>query len=243
MTPKSHEVALLQYTSGSTGNPKGVPLTHGNLLTNIWAIGKGFGAGDGDVMVSWLPLYHDMGLIGMCLVSFVHGLPLVLMAPDEFLSRPVRWLRAFSRYRGTMTAAPNFAYAICAKKIEDADLEGVDLSTWRLALNGAEPVVPSTVRAFTERFQVHGFREAAMFPAYGLAEGHSGRELYSLEPRNEGFVSRPKSSGRDRRGNTWSGRGEFLWSPGGRCGSSHCRRIGPAPRRSSGPPGVAGVIR
>lgn len=179
-----HELALLQYTSGSTGNPKGVPLTHRNLLTNIWAIGTGFGIGDGDVMVSWLPLYHDMGLIGMSLVSFVHGNPLVLMAPDQFLSRPVRWLRAFSRYKGSMTAAPNFAYAICAKKIEDKELEGVDLSSWRVALNGAEPVIPATVRAFNKRFGPYGFRETSAFPAYGLAEATLA---VSFTPRDQGL--------------------------------------------------------
>ncbi len=166
----SDEVALLQYTSGSTGHPKGVPLTHHNLLTNIWAIGKGFAMGDNDVMVSWLPLYHDMGLIGTCLGSFVHGLPLVLMGPEQFLGRPGRWIRAFSRYRGTMTAAPNFAYAICAKKVSEEELEGVDLSCWRIALNGAEPIVPSTVRAFLDRFAPYGFQPGTMFSAYGLAE-------------------------------------------------------------------------
>lgn len=181
---QEQDVALLQYTSGSTGNPKGVPLTHRNLLTNIWAIGNGFGIGDGDVMVSWLPLYHDMGLIGMSLVSFVHGNPLVLMAPDQFLGRPVRWLRAFSRYQGSMTAAPNFAYAICAKKVEDKDMEGVDLSSWRLALNGAEPVIPATVRAFNARFAPYGFREASAFPAYGLAEATLA---VSFTPRDQGL--------------------------------------------------------
>ena len=164
------EIAMLQYTSGSTGQPKGVPLTHQNLLINIWAIGKGFGLGHDDVMVSWLPLYHDMGLIGMSLLSFVHGCPLVLMAPDQFLSRPSRWIRAFSDYRGSMTAAPNFAYAICATKIRDQELEGLDLSCWRVALNGAEPVIPATVRAFNERFKDYGFSEKSAFPAYGLAE-------------------------------------------------------------------------
>ena len=181
---KGDEVALLQYTSGSTGNPKGVPLTHRNLLVNIWAIGEGFGISDGDVMVSWLPLYHDMGLIGMALVSFVYGCPLVVMGPDQFHSRPSRWLRAFSDYKGSMTAAPNFAYAICAHKLEDSELQGLDLSSWRLALNGAEPVIPSTVRAFNRRFEPYGFRESSAFPAYGLAEATLA---VSFTPQNRGL--------------------------------------------------------
>ncbi len=166
----SESLAFLQYTSGSTGDPKGVALTHRNLLTNIWDIGTGFGMGSGDVMVSWLPLYHDMGLIGTSLGSLCHGLPVVLMGPDQFLARPERWLRAFSDYRGTMTAAPNFAYSICAHKIDDQQLEGIDLSCWRIALNGAEPVLEETIQAFCQRYQSYGFRPEAMFPAYGLAE-------------------------------------------------------------------------
>lgn len=164
------DIALLQYTSGSTGHPKGVPLTHRNLLVNIWALGHGFGIKDGSVSISWLPLYHDMGLIGMALLSLVFGCPIVLMAPDQFLAKPVRWLKAFSDYRGTHTCAPNFAYAICAHKIDDSELEGLDLSSWDIALNGAEPVIPSTVRAFNERFEPYGFRETSAFPGYGLAE-------------------------------------------------------------------------
>lgn len=178
---KAEEVVMLQYTSGSTGDPKGVPLTNRNLLVNIWAMGKGWGVASQEIMVSWLPLYHDMGLIGMCLVSFVHGIPLVLMAPAQFASRPVRWLRAFSDYRGTMTAAPNFAYAICAKKLEEKELTGLDLSSWRMALNGAEPVIPSTVRTFNQRFAPYGFRETTMFPAYGLAEATLAVSLNPLE--------------------------------------------------------------
>jgi len=169
-SPEAGELAFIQYTSGSTGSPKGVALTHDNLLTNIWAIGKGYGMRSGDVMVSWLPLYHDMGLIGTSLGSFSHGLPLVLMGPERFLARPIHWLRAFSNYRGSLTAAPNFAYAICAHKIPDSELTGLDLSSWRTALNGAEPILPETVEAFERRFSPYGLPPTSMFPAYGLAE-------------------------------------------------------------------------
>lgn len=164
------ELALIQYTSGSTGQPKGVALTHENVLANTWAFGREFGMVSGELMISWLPLYHDMGLIGTTLGSLSHGLPLVLMGPERFLARPVEWLRAFSDYRGTLTAAPNFAYGLCAERIRDEELEGLDLSSWRNALNGAEPIRWATVDAFIRRFAPYGFRASAMYPAYGLAE-------------------------------------------------------------------------
>lgn len=168
--PSSKDLAFIQYTSGSTGNPKGVALTHRNLLVNIWDMGRGYGLRSGDVIVSWLPLYHDMGLIGMALMSFCYGLPMVLMSPEGFLARPVDWLRAFSNYRGTVAAAPNFAYSICAHKIDEAALEGLDLSSWRCALNGAEPIAQSTLEAFAERFRPYQLKPETIFPAYGLAE-------------------------------------------------------------------------
>lgn len=164
------DLALLQYTSGSTGSQKGVMLTHRNLLANLQAIGRGVELGPGDVAVSWLPLYHDMGLIGLMLGSLYWGIPLVALSPIDFLRRPARWLRALSEHRGTVSAGPNFAYSLAARKIRDADLEGVDLSSWRVALCGAEPIHPSTVEAFTRRFAPSGFRPEAFFPAYGLAE-------------------------------------------------------------------------
>jgi 1-acyl-sn-glycerol-3-phosphate acyltransferase len=164
------DLALLQYTSGSTGDPKGVMLTHANLLANIRAIGQVFRATPDDVVVSWLPLYHDMGLIGNWLGSLYHACPVVVMSPLSFLARPERWLWAIHRYRGTLSAGPNFAYELCVRKIDDELLEGLDLSSWRMAGNGAEEISPVTLNAFCERFASYGFRLEAMTPMYGLAE-------------------------------------------------------------------------
>ncbi len=164
------DVAFLQYTSGSTGDPKGVVLTHANLLANIRAIGLAIDVAPDDVFVSWLPLYHDMGLISAWLASLYFAMPLVVMSPLAFLAHPERWLRAIQRYRGTVSAAPNFAYELCVKRIDDAAIEGLDLSSWRIAANGAEPVIPETLRRFTDRFAHYGFRPEAMTPVYGLAE-------------------------------------------------------------------------
>jgi len=167
-------VALLQYTSGSTGQPKGVVLTHANLLANIRAMGEWIHAGPDDVFVSWLPLNHDMGLIGAWLGSLYYAMLSVLMPPVAFMARPWRWLWAIHNHRGTISAAPNFAYELCLSKIPDAELEGLDLSSWRLAFNGAEPVSPQTIRRFGERFAHHGFEPVAITPVYGLAESAVG---------------------------------------------------------------------
>ncbi len=167
---RTEDLALLQYTSGSTGDPKGVMLTHANLLANLRAMQQATNASDRDVFVSWLPLYHDMGLIGAALGSMLVGFPLVLMSPLSFLARPARWLQAISRYRGTISAAPNFAYELCAQKIRDEELDGVDLSCWRLACNGAEAVSAATLERFAARFAPYGFAANAMTPVYGLAE-------------------------------------------------------------------------
>ncbi len=164
------DLALLQYTSGSTGDPKGVMLTHANLLANIRAVGEAVQLGPDDVGISWLPLYHDMGLIGAWLTLLHFGLPLAVMSPLAFLTRPERWLQAFHKHRGTIAAAPNFAYELCVRKIADKDIKGVDLSSWRAALNGAEPVNPETLERFADRFASYGFRREAQLPVYGLAE-------------------------------------------------------------------------
>jgi 1-acyl-sn-glycerol-3-phosphate acyltransferase len=167
---KSSDIALLQYTSGSTGDPKGVVLTHANLLANMRAIGEAVQLGPGDVGVSWRPLYHDMGLIGSWLTLLHYGVPLAVMSPIAFLTRPERWLWAFHKHHGTIAAAPNFAYELCVRKIADKDIEGLDLSSWRAALNGAEPVNPETLERFAARFSRYGFRREAQLPVYGLAE-------------------------------------------------------------------------
>ena len=167
---KSTDIALLQYTSGSTGDPKGVILTHANLLANMRAIGEAVRLSPSDVGVSWLPLYHDMGLIGAWLTLLQYGVPVVVMSPLAFLTRPERWLWAFHRHRGTIAAAPNFAYELCVRKIADKDIEGLDLSSWRAALNGAEPVNAETLERFAARFERYGFRREAQLPVYGLAE-------------------------------------------------------------------------
>lgn len=165
------DLAFLQYTSGSTGDPKGVALSHANLLANIRAMGQAIGVDPArDVFVSWLPLYHDMGLIGAWLGSLYHAMPLVLLAPQAFLASPVRWLQALSTHRGTLSAAPNFAYELCARRLAEKDLAGLDLSAWRLAFNGAEPVSPATLAAFARRFAGCGFHADALAPVYGLAE-------------------------------------------------------------------------
>jgi len=167
---RASDLALLQYTSGSTGNPKGVMLTHANLLANVRAIGEALAIRNDDFGVSWLPLYHDMGLIGAWLVPLYFGFPVVVLSPLAFLSRPSRWLRAMHRYRGTMGAAPNFAYELAAAKISDEEIQGLDLSPWRAALNGAEPVLPATLERFATRFAKCGFHRETLLPVYGLAE-------------------------------------------------------------------------
>jgi len=171
---KAEDIALLQYTSGSTGNPKGVVLSHANLLANIRAMGQAAQAEASDIFVSWLPLYHDMGLIGAWLGSLYHAIPFVVMSPLTFLARPERWLWAIHHHRGTLSAAPNFAYELCLRKIDERAIEGLDLSSWRMAFNGAEPVSPDTVLKFQQRFARYGLRAETLAPVYGLAESAVG---------------------------------------------------------------------
>jgi 1-acyl-sn-glycerol-3-phosphate acyltransferase len=163
-------VALIQYTSGSTGDPKGVVLTHANLLANIRAMGRVMEASSADIFVSWLPLYHDMGLIGAWLGCLYFAAPLYVMSPLSFLVRPESWLWAIHRFRATLSAAPNFGFELCLNKIDEAHISGLDLGSLRMVANGAEPVSAQTLRRFSERFARYGFRPEAMAPVYGLAE-------------------------------------------------------------------------
>ncbi|MBF0287838.1 MAG: AMP-binding protein [SAR324 cluster bacterium] len=164
------DLAFLQYTSGSTGMPKGVALTHANLIACVRTMGQSLQVNGDDVVVSWLPLYHDMGLIGAWLGSLYHGILLIIMSPLAFLRRPQRWLWAIHQYRGTISVAPNFAYEMCLKRINADLLEGLDLTSWRVAMNGAEPVSPKTISHFSEKYARYGFKKEIMMPVYGLAE-------------------------------------------------------------------------
>lgn len=177
---QSTDVAFLQYTFGSTGSPKGVVLTHANLLANIRAMGAALAAWPKDVFVSWLTLYHDMGLIGAWLGSFYFASQFVVMSPFAFLSRPLRWLSTVQKYGGTLTAAPNFAYELCMKHISDDEVRALDLRTLRVMCNGAETVIPETVDRFISRFALSGLRPEALMPVYGLAENIVGLQFPPL---------------------------------------------------------------
>ena len=181
-------LAFLQYTSGSTSAPKGVMVSHSNLLHNLGYANYVEENDSESVSVSWLPVIHDMGLIEGVLEPLLAGYPAYLMAPAAFLQRPVRWLRAMSKYRATNSGGPNFAYDLCVRKITDAQLAELDLSAWRVAYNGAEPVRADTLSAFHERFQRAGFRWRSFYPVYGLAEAtlvvSSGRRDYAPSIRN-----------------------------------------------------------
>jgi amino acid adenylation domain-containing protein/FkbM family methyltransferase len=168
LTPSS--LAFLQYTSGSTDQPKGVMLTHGNLLANERLIRSAFACNEDSIGLGWLPLYHDMGLIGNVLQPLYGGFPCVLMSPLTFLRRPAVWLEAITRYRATMSGGPNFAYDLCVRKIAPAAREALDLRSWCLAFNGAEPVRSATMDRFAEAFASCGFSRRAFYPCYGLAE-------------------------------------------------------------------------
>jgi acyl-CoA synthetase (AMP-forming)/AMP-acid ligase II len=163
-------LAFLQYTSGSTGMPKGVMLTHANLVHNSALIAHAFEHTRSGFGVFWLPSYHDMGLIGGILQPMYVGRPNVLMSPMSFLQKPFRWLSAISRFRGTTSGGPNFAYDLCVRKITPDQRRTLDLSCWKVAFNGAEPVRAETLRAFAEAFAPCGFRPEAFYPCFGLAE-------------------------------------------------------------------------
>lgn len=188
--------AILQYTSGSTGTPRGVLLSHGNVVSSLRAMCRE-DVPDA-VGVTWLPPHHDFGLIGGMLLPVYAGRQTVFMPPAAFVQRPVRWLAAISKYRGTTSGAPNFAYEVCTRKIRDRDLQGIDLSSWRIAVVGAEPVRSEVLSRFADRFAAVGFRRNAFMPAYGLAEAvlnvTSGRWFEPPVERN--FSRRELTAGR-----------------------------------------------
>ena len=164
------DVALLQYTSGSTTTPRGVMVTHANLMANLQAIERTFWRPTDASSVSWLPPYHDMGLIGAILGPLYVGSPVTLMSPVAFVQRPVRWLQAISRFRGAVSGGPSFAYDLCVRRITPEQRAGLDLRCWRVAFNGAEPINPRTISEFTDQFASSGFTPEALTPCYGLAE-------------------------------------------------------------------------
>ncbi len=169
---QADDIAFLQYTSGSTALPKGVQVSHGNLVANEVLIRHGFGIdlNPDDVIVSWLPLYHDMGLIGGLLQPIFSGVPCVLMAPAYFLARPQRWLQAISDHGGTISGGPDFAYRLCSERVSSAALARLDLSRWRVAYSGSEPIRQDSLQAFAEKFADCGFSAQSFFASYGLAE-------------------------------------------------------------------------
>lgn len=166
----SETLAFLQYTSGSTGQPKGVMVSHANILHNLASIKTGFGHSDQSQGVIWLPPYHDMGLIGGVLQPLYAGFPVCLMSPVDFLQQPIRWLRAVSRYRATTSGGPNFAYELAVRRSSSEKREGLDLSRWEVAFTGAEPIRAETLDRFVETFEPYGFRREAFYTCYGMAE-------------------------------------------------------------------------
>jgi phthiocerol/phenolphthiocerol synthesis type-I polyketide synthase C len=187
-------LAFLQYTSGSTGAPKGVMVSHGNILANLEMIRSAFDLTQRDIGLSWLPLFHDMGLVGHVLAPIYAGAHNILMSPTAFLQKPTRWLRAISKYHSTVSGAPNFAYDLCLRKIPVEERATLDLSHWRVAFNGAEPIRPTTLQVFSEAFSLCGFRNKAFLPCYGMAEatliisgGPSGRSPAIMSVDGEDF--------------------------------------------------------
>ena len=164
------DLGLIQYTSGSTGSPKGVMLTHENLIANCRMITRAFGLTRTGGVCSWLPLYHDMGLVGGILNPLYCGIPDTFMSPVAFLTQPIRWLQAISTFRATASGGPNFAYAWCTMKIEPSQCHDLDLSCWEVAFNGAEPVRADVMDRFAEKFAPYGFNAKAFYPCYGMAE-------------------------------------------------------------------------
>ncbi|WP_456622384.1 fatty acyl-AMP ligase [Bradyrhizobium sp. P5_C12] len=188
--PAPEDIAFLQYTSGSTSEPKGVMVSHANLLANLEMIRLALGNTRQSTYVNWVPLYHDMGLILSALQALYVGATCVLMAPNAFMQRPLGWLRAISHYRAEVACSPNFGFDLCVGRYRADQMEGIDLSSLRIALNGAEPVHADTIARFIETFAPHGFDPHAMYPAYGMAEATL---LIAGGRRGDGHVTRSVS--------------------------------------------------
>jgi acyl-CoA synthetase (AMP-forming)/AMP-acid ligase II len=225
----SDTLAFLQYTSGSTATPKGVMVSHGNLVHNVAMTTHVFGASPDAPMVSWLPVYHDMGLIGCILHPMYAGSSTYLMSPAAFLQRPLRWLQAVSRFRAHTSGGPNFAYDLCARRTTPEQRASLDLSSWRIAFNGAEPVRARTLEEFTRTFEPYGFRPTAVYPCYGLAEatlyvsgGAAGTgpriETFDPEALARGVASRVTATSTSGRalvscGQSWHGHRAIIADP------------------------------
>ena len=164
------DVAYIQYSSGSTSSPKGVVISHRNVMCNHRMLQQAFRTSEDSVIVSWLPHFHDMGLVGVIQRAIYVGMPAVLMAPIEFIRRPVQWPRAISKYRASISIAPNFAYDLCVERVKDEAIAELDLSCWQVAFNGSESVKAETMKSFAEKFAKTGFRAESFYPCYGLAE-------------------------------------------------------------------------
>jgi acyl-CoA synthetase (AMP-forming)/AMP-acid ligase II len=220
MSPDPHDLAMLQYTSGSTAAPRGVMLTHANLIANLAAQAQATKVREGETAVSWLPFHHDMGLFGFVLFPVFAGLASVLMPPVAFLKRPARWAEAIHRHRGVLSAGPCFAYDLCARRTTDEQRAGLDLASWRVAVCGAEMIRPEVLERFAETFAPAGFARSALAPAYGLAEAtllaasvkaEEGFTVRSVDAPSlaQGRAAPPQTSERGRRqvscGRPWPG--------------------------------------
>jgi acyl-CoA synthetase (AMP-forming)/AMP-acid ligase II len=192
------DVAYIQYSSGSTSSPKGVVISHRNVMCNQQMLQQAFNTEANSVIVSWLPHFHDMGLVGVIQRAVYVGMSAVLMAPLEFIRRPAQWLQAISRYRASISIAPNFAYDLCVERVKDALIDELDLSCWQVAFNGSEPVKAETMKRFAARFGKTGFREESFYPCYGLAEATvfvSSRAPFArVESRREVVSCGPSSA-------------------------------------------------
>lgn len=187
------DIAFLQYTSGSTGNPKGVIITHDNIISNLELIERRFRLSDKSIFVSWLPFYHDMGLVGNIISPLYIGATCYIYQPVDFIKNPLSWLRIISKYKATISGAPNFAYELCLSKTDDKEKEKMDLSSWNCAYNGAEPIHPKTIREFANKFESAGFKKESILSCYGMAESTLLISAYEYEffpkIRNFGIIN------------------------------------------------------